>query len=432
MTALPLRAAIFPVTLLVFAAVGVRYFNALFTTNTRWLVLALLMAWLLARRQFLLPLRAQFSLILLLDILWCLSTTLWSQAPELSLMKGVAFGLTSWTLTAAGMAWVQQRPGKSAMAYLLPILVLALFAGLVGASGEVWSPEPHPERYRGLAGNPNYLGILVAMALPYALYHAFGTRQRRQSPTHRWIAAGIVTSFAALSWWSASRASVLCTLFIGTFFILAAERRRSIRAVVLSATFALTAVIAVPAVLDALNVTLIVRDDPNGDPFGSRRQPWEVSYQAALGAGALGLGYGVSAGIRYISGGDAAFWLHLTANDYGREKGNAQLAVWEETGLIGLVLYGILLGEIILFLVSGFRRAATLDARLQIGLLAGALVGILAQSGFEAWWTSPGSVESAYFWSTLGVATELIRQQRSAVQRTTMARYPMLSPESAR
>jgi hypothetical protein len=46
--------------------------------------------------------------------------------------------------------------------------------------------------------------------------------------------------------------------------------------------------------------------------------------------------------------------------------------------------------------------------------MLGAIVGMLIQSVFEAWWVAPGAPEFAYLFSILGVATGL--SQRLTVQ----------------
>lgn len=140
-----------------------------------------------------------------------------------------------------------------------------------------------------------------------------------------------------------------------------------------------------------------------GDILFSRRDPWEESYNGALQGGWFGLGYGASYGDTGFSGG-------LTAVGYGREKCNSQLAVIEETGIVGGVFYVILIFTIFAELLRGVKRAVEPEARMEIALITGLASGLLLQSMFEAWWTSPGSVESALFWSTVGVGSALVRR----------------------
>jgi O-antigen ligase len=121
------------------------------------------------------------------------------------------------------------------------------------------------------------------------------------------------------------------------------------------------------------------------------------SYKAAVEGGLLGLGYGVSFGAGKFAGG-------LTAVGYGREKGNTQLAIVEETGLVGLFLYALLVFSLFTNVLTAYRRVGHKSEKALMAVLLGALTGSMVQSFFEAWWVAPGSPESAYFWALAGVS----------------------------
>jgi O-antigen ligase len=97
----------------------------------------------------------------------------------------------------------------------------------------------------------------------------------------------------------------------------------------------------------------------------------------------------------------------LTAVGYGREKGNSQLAIVEETGVIGLVFYAFFLSALFSYLFRAFRGASDERAKVALGLVTGALLGMTFQSVFEAWWVAPGSPESAFFWAIAGLGLGL-------------------------
>jgi O-antigen ligase len=162
--------------------------------------------------------------------------------------------------------------------------------------------------------------------------------------------------------------------------------------------------------------------DEDQGVFYTRDQPWEDSYNAATEGAWIGLGYGVSAG-------EYNFDVGLSAVGYGREKGNSQLAIVEETGIVGLILYVALLFALFPELVGAFRACRIAEHRMMMGLLIGTLSGMVLQSVFEAWWVAPGAPEFAYFWAIAGAAlgaARMIRDQSVAqVVRVSTALYPV-------
>jgi hypothetical protein len=81
----------------------------------------------------------------------------------------------------------------------------------------------------------------------------------------------------------------------------------------------------------------------------------------------------------------SGFDFGLTAFGYGREKGNTQLAIMEELGLIGLWLYGLLLASLFGHLARTFKRFQTRDDKVAFGIVTGAILGMTVNSVFEAW-----------------------------------------------
>jgi hypothetical protein len=65
-------------------------------------------------------------------------------------------------------------------------------------------------------------------------------------------------------------------------------------------------------------------------------------------------------------------------------------------------------------LISAHIREQKDDLKVALGIVTGALAGLIIMSVFEAWWVAPGSPESAYFWSLVGVALCLARRSAHA------------------
>lgn len=398
-----LRGAPLLLALTAYASVGIIVLNPIFNTTSRWFFLGFLILALGLRGQLFLALRNPFLLAAWIFCGWGILTSLWSQVPQLSLYKSATYAVSVLAFVGAGQAWSRGARAGS-LDYLFPAVALALLAGYgPGGTTDSWSNEV--SLYAGLAGNPNFLGMLAALAIPVSMYYVYQLKAGT-GLMKRTLAVVLFFALVMVVIRSNSRAALLCVLAIGASFLLAQRPDRRIL-LVLSACFAVVAtIVAVPAIQQATYEKFVIKgadENSNGatnDVFSSRRKNWAESYDAAVHAGAFGVGFGVSAG-------DQAFRGGFTANLYGREKGNSQLAVWEETGFFGLLLYAAVLVQIALHFRSAYRLARSREVRMQLALAMGTLAGLLIQSVFEGWWTSPGSLEGSYFWSTVGVAAGL-------------------------
>lgn len=397
---------IFPMTVLGFAAVSVEYFDTVFTTATRWGLLAALAAFLLHRGKLFLALRIAPAPLILAWLIWITSTTLWSDVPMLSAMKSAATIAAVFAMTSGGIYWARYvRPGM-ALAYLAPVAAISLFAGVAGfgafdqSSGGLYV-------LRGLCPNANTLGNLLAESLPYPIFAAYRAYAREPKHAIPWIGWGIacliLTLFLVLT---GSRSAALCAICIISGFAVAVSRIRTLSVAGLVVFAVVAAGIAMPGSLGA-ELRPVAQFFTKGHPglLYSRERVWRTSLEHAVKGGSLGLGLGVSANGGNFKGG-------LTTAEYGREKGNSQLAIVEETGLIGLTIYLALLSSLFFCLLRGARLTDSREARLQLLLLTGLLAGLTTESVFEAWWTSPGSFESIAFWAAAGVAFGIRYQPR--------------------
>lgn len=402
---------VFPLCLLSFVAVGVKYFSAVFTTNTRWAFLGALALLLFRQGLLLAPFRSRFGPALAVYGFWGLCTAAWSIVPSLSILKALAFVLASTVFLAAGHAWAARGNPRGLFSYLAPVLVVALFAGFFDRGAPIQMGAV--EIYTGLTGNPNYLGVLEAMALPFAIWLAYENWRR---PAWRVVSLLVVAALLLALWLAGSRSAFLSALAIGVgaFCALTASQRLLTVGGVGAAVVGL--MVLVPTIQHSISVRVINKGQAEQGVFFSRQLVWAESYDHAQQGGLFGVGFGATAGAADLSVKSRG----LTSFGYGREKGNSQLAVWEEIGLIGLSLYAILIVSILATIASAWRLARDRRSRLQLGLLFGTMVGFLIQSVFEAWWVAPGSSEFAYFFAALGVASGLA--QRLSEEAATAAR----------
>ncbi|HVZ51719.1 MAG TPA: hypothetical protein VG986_07120 [Pseudolabrys sp.] len=419
-----LQVGFFPLAVLAFCAVGVRHFNTLFTTTSRWIFLALLIASLVPKGRILQTFKYGFSLPLVIYLMWCLSTTVWSEVPDLSLLKAAALALSSMALVAGGSYWSSRYATTETLHFLLPVVLLALAAGIGGVAEPQDVRDVNEFVYGGLAGNPNFLGTLLAISLPFAIYFAYRAFYRGGSGAMRFLSLVLGAALCLMLMRSGSRASMLCAAVTVFSALMALTANKKI-AIITTGVFGILAVIlVVPQVQQHLYEHYVLKGSTEKEGvFFSRYQPWEESYRAALQGGYVGVGYGVTAG-------QLNFDVGLTAQTYGREKGNAQLAVWEETGLVGLALYAILLVAIFRRFFRAFGHAKG-ELKILIAIVGGVAMGLTVQSVFEAWWTAPGSIQSAAFWAFVGVGAGLVKQieasRREARARVASARRAQLA-----
>jgi cell division protein FtsW (lipid II flippase) len=160
-----------------------------------------------------------------------------------------------------------------------------------------------------------------------------------------------------------------------------------------------------PQVMDDLVLQFIQKGNNEEAAYYSREVLFAESLEAAGAGGAIGLGHGVSFGFSDYSFGQGSA-------QYGREKGNIILAMIEELGWVGLLLFVGMLLSIILSLVSAIRVATSREDRINLFIVLGTILALLVHAQFEAWLLAPGAGATPVFWAFVGVASELSRRIR--------------------
>jgi hypothetical protein len=369
-------------------------------------VLLLLVALLFHRGALSRAARVGFAAALGGWLTWNVLTTLWSEQPLLSLAKSLAMVLTVAGFVSGGLEWVRSRSG-AALWYLAPFTLVALIAGLPG-HGSFVRNSAGIVLYQGLTANPNFLGADAAVGLTVALYAVYRARQEGAGVPRFLLAVAAVVVLSSLLWLSGSRAAMLALAPVVTVFVWHMLSRRALA--VLAACLALAAGAAV------LAPSKVVGSVPGpvanwvmkgrSDLLFSRHRAWARSYGKARLGGVVGAGFGVSAG----RAGTFAIG-RLAASGYTREKANAQLAMIEETGVVGLLAFVAVLVTIAASLARGVRNARGLR-RAELSFVTALLMGLVVHSLFESWWTAPGSMGAVVFWSSVGVAAGLARGSR--------------------
>lgn len=392
-----------PLLLLAFTGVAVTYVNSVFTTSTRWAVLALVLLLILKDRSLRSLFRTAFMRISLVFMAWALVTYLWSEVPELSLMKAVALALVIVAGTGAGYLWVRHHPLESALDALAPMSFMVLGAGVFGRD-MIQNPDDYRglTLYQGLTGNSNMFGALAAMAFPYFIWKYLCAPSIRR----RYIWGAFALLLVAFTLLSNSRAAIAVLIFAGLGLFGAQGVRKILpKAILVLMALALFVMVA-PQTASNLETIFVYKTDRENGLTNSRDQVWATSYEQALKGGWVGGGYGVNIGsLESFAGG-------LTSSGYGREKANSQFGIMEETGLVGLSLYLGSTLSLFAMLWRARRRCREPRMRKMMGLMFGMLVGLTFQSIFEAWYNAPGSPECLYYWVMAGIAVGLATDPR--------------------
>lgn len=398
MRKLKLRDWPLPLITLAFVGLSITFLSPVFNTITRWIILGLVVVYLLFKAALWRPFRTHFGSFTFVFFIWAVVTVTWSEAPLLSSMKAGAFLVIAFTCMAAGQHWVYQHTPQEALNYLFPLTLVTLLAGIFGrfAENSVYSAGI-VSMTQGLVSGSNMFGSLLAMCLPLLLWQSY---RHWSSLRHRmlWLALTGVDLYYLIA--SASRSAMLSALCIALGLFLSLEGKRKVPLSLL-AVGALLATFVVPTgTFQSIEEKYIYKGSKDEGLIASRVWVWEETYEGAQKAGLLGGGYGVSIG-------SGQFKFALTTQGYGREKGNSQLAIIEETGWIGLFIYFVSL-----LVLAGRVRFALLarplgPERTLLALVAGTLLGMVVQSVFEAWWVAPASPESVYFWALAGVTLGL-------------------------
>ncbi len=401
---------VFALTLVAFASVDIRYFGVVFNEWVRWVFMALLFALVLVRRSLGRGLRSGVGVMILIYTCWVFASVLWSEVPDLSLPKAFVNMIVVLTCVSAGFTWADATAPNHSLTVFASISALAIIAGVLGATlPEATIDTGSVILYSGLAYNPNLLGILIIMSMPWALW--FYHDSRNKHPRRRVLALLCLALLLATLLLTGARSSILSVGVVGLVYMFHGGGKRNAMMVAVGVFVAIAVVQAFPNLIDWAGSLVAKGTQESGDIFDSRRGVWEASLAGAEQGGMFGVGFGVSAG-------DSGFEGGVTAVGYGREKGNSALAVIEELGQVGFVFYVLLILGLLLRLSRAARIAPSQAIRVQIALVLGTLLAMVINSQFEAWWTAPGAPASPFFWALAGSGLAL----SSAAERAARAR----------
>lgn len=388
-----------PIALIGLIGSSISFLHPLMVANSRWIMCFVLLIFVIIKQYLIRFFDMNFALILILYLTWCFLTSFWSSIPLLSFMKSGALILSALTMISAGIAWIITQKWNKSLDYLWIISLITLLSGF---SGHLSSNSINDEWYTGNVGNPNLFGMLVTMSIPYVLWKTYINKYNKKK---YFIWMFLLLSSLYFLMLSMSRASMIAVILTFIGFTISLKMTKKTLLLITSLFLGLSIIALNPSAVDniiTVSKLYLYKSSSQGDFLYSRRQVWDQSLTGASEGGWIGLGYGVSWGKEEFN------WDHrLTSTAYGREKGNSQLAILEETGIIGFILYLFIISIIFFKLINLHLRVVNPEHKVLIGIIAGLFLGLIVQSGFEGWWDSPGSPEFFYTWILIGVVRGL-------------------------
>lgn len=372
--------------------------------------------------------------------IWCLMSSVWSLEPFISLSRGLFYIFISSTAVLIGFLYKNKLSELMKLFFIINGLIIfisfiSLFSGI---PNDAWTAN-HGMGFTSIFTHQNTLAAVLMFTLIGPVYYLlvnmglgkgeklkfksknliYNSEKARGESTiisnHRFIGVRslkkkdllfsilILVSNLLFIYLSYSR-SVMLSLFIGGVIL-----------VYLLGNLRTNLIFSIGVVILGLSLFSFFGDGLNiylkkggSDYFSRRNILWEPSYQAALNGGFIGLGYGITDPTVASN-----YKKQNRFDELKREKGNSILALVEETGIIGLVLFLLpflfLIREI--FLIS-FKNSQFLISNFEFILPFAFLLTFLVHAQFEAWWVGVSSFYLIVFLTMIsGIIVNSIGEQ---------------------
>ena len=340
--------------------------------------------------------------ILLVYLFWCISTSMWSEVPVLSITKSTFFAFNIITMISAGSLWVTKYGYARNLGWLYLVLIVSLISEFFG--GGFHQDAGQVALYSGYSANANAFGFLLAISTCCILWKIYQHKDNKQL---FWIWTTLFISGIYFLFLSYSRSSIVIFVCILCAFFISLPLSKKML-ITFSFFFGIVLILVMMPVSYFENFLIMhVMKWNTSSALSSEnvlitRMPlWEKTYQRAIKGGVMGGGFSVTIcqNKHNITG--------ISSLQHGAEKGNAQLAIMEETGIIGLVLYVIFLISFFSYIIPHYLRL-TGSNKVAMGIALGAIIGLLMESIVEAWWDSVAGPELICFWTLVGVVHGMI------------------------
>jgi len=416
------RKAFFPVLLICFIWAGSAIPYKMQFAQARWSVLAVGAVFGLAvyMKDHIQKFRL-FHLVALFCVLAGFVSALVSAYPSESLLKAGSWFLLM-VYVSAGMRTAARN---SARFFRLLLRAAEALAVITAVSYLVLRWE--------FFGNPNSLGVVLAvMVLPLLLWGQITAQSR---PERLRLSIELICALLLL-FSSFSRASIAAAA-VSCFAICWATRefRLLMKGCALAVALSAFAVIFIPRHTaapawdgnESIGSLFLYKGRQDAGILGSRRSPWQKTWSVVREKPWFGSGFGTSE----IDGDmtKLQYARHHVDSWVIREHGSSYLAIFEWTGLFGVVpFFGLVL------LVAGNAGRTLLSVRrtgdLSSPAIAAAAIGIsgLIHAGFEDWLFAVGYYVCVFFWAMASILVDVMPGPVTAYSPEQLTPEPPFSP----
>jgi O-antigen ligase len=352
-------------------------------------------------------------LLLLLFGLWASVTSFWSDYPWITFSRSLYFIFISAGAVVAGYLWQQIYPGS--LSFLLPanlfIILLSLLSLLANIPSESWTGG-NAKGFMGFAAHQNTLASVLLFTLPAVCAEIPSLEGNKRGGLILLLFLNLLLILLTYS-----RASILA-LLCGVVVFLILTKKWKLLLYSSGAAVIIILLIFMSTSIKEKADELVRKDFPAF--YSSREWMWVPSYEAALTGGVTGLGYGMSHPDIILEG----IGIYKEGR-YIREKGNSFLALIEEVGVIGFILFLLPIGYVVKQQTSNVKRITNSKFSLlntHYSLLLSAFLAFIIHAQFEAWMVGVGSVQLPLFFMFAGCVVNKNVKQKNIVHRSFWAK----------
>lgn len=326
--------------------------------------------------------------------IWTLITAIWSLNADYTVLKSINYIYVTTGLVAICFLWTYLIK-KDFFKLLLPanifLVIISFLSLLIGMPEDAWEVG-HGLSFAGIFTHQNIMAMALLFTLP-GIFSFIMDREREEKSNRKFnlLFALLLSLNLFLIAITYSRAAILVS-FIGILIALILSKAYKIISVLTAAIILIT---ILTFTIKSVNDNVITLLSKHGwDILATRTVLWEPSYEAAKLGGIWGIGFGNSHPNIQIASKSS---YDEDKRVYIREKGNGSLALIEETGIIGWVLFFLPVIYLFKKILEILRIESNQYLKYITKIILTFLIMFLIHSNFEAWFTAIGSTAMPMF-----------------------------------